>query len=171
MDKKNIERDSMIRELIDVMIECNNDRLQCIENKQGNESEEEKEFLHINLSILTRLKQNFDAQVSLQQPKPDPQPSTSSSTKMVANPIKRELSPGSSNNCTKKSRNGLIPERDADGFLNCNYCSYRTDNLDHFQLHLHDHLGIKVYPCSKCSAIFKTKNGLNKHLIDDHYRF
>ncbi|KAH9418844.1 hypothetical protein DERP_004170 [Dermatophagoides pteronyssinus] len=87
MDKKNIEID--ILKNIEFMIKCNNDRLQCIENKQSNESAEEMKLLHTNLSILTRLKQNFHAQSSLQQSKSDPQPSTSSSTNMVDNPIQK----------------------------------------------------------------------------------
>nr|XP_027203867.1 probable transcription factor Ken [Dermatophagoides pteronyssinus] len=169
MDKKNIERD--ILKNIEFMIKCNNDRLQCIENKQSNESAEEMKLLHTNLSILTRLKQNFHAQSnSLQQSKSDPQPSTSSSTNMVDNPIKRELSSKSSNKGAKKSRTDSIPERDADGFPNCKYCSYRTASIKYFRFHLQGHRGKKVYSCSKCSAIFKTKNGLKNHLIGNHLR-
>ena len=169
MDKKNIERD--ILKNIEFMIKCNNDRLQCIENKQSNESAEEMKLLHTNLSILTRLKQNFHALFSLQQSKSDPQPSTSSSTTMVVNPIKRELSSESSNKGAKKSRTDSIPERDADGFPNCKYCSYRTASRKYFRFHLQGHRGNKVYPCTKCSAIFKNKNSLKNHLIGNHLRF
>nr|XP_027201288.1 zinc finger protein 507-like [Dermatophagoides pteronyssinus] len=195
MDEKNIEID--ILKNIEFMIKCNNERLQCIENKQSNESAEEMKLLHTNLSILTRLKQNLDTQSSLQQSKSDPQPSTSASTKMPNIPNKRELSPESSNEGAKKSRtdsipekdaNGLIaekddtdsipekdatdsiPERDANGFLNCNRCAYRTDNIKYFRFHLQDHRRIKVYPCTKCSAIFKNENSLIAHRITDHNR-